>query len=381
MAYPVSQLVTVVTGQTLTAALWNNEFQNGYTNVGVPSNIDDASSNLAAMQATVDPYPASAESLATDLAGELQRLRYVAKTNLGLSQWYHDVTTPYETFLANINGYRRPTLTWISATLVDVENNTGTSNETKIIFPDGTARSVTEDTSSTTKYRRFDITATANFTSGTEDSGMRSGESEATNTWYAIYAVKSQIDSTKFVLVGSTTLPLQANFSTLNTNFGANSWVYLGLIRNGDRGGATGDILAFSQMGNLTTFNNTLAGGSTSTGAPMSGILLANTAGAATLTYTHATGTGSAQIPGNIAGCVYGWAAASVAATVVVSDSGDVRNYARVPSNSTLVMGQSPRSASEGVQLRNTAASSIAYDITLYGFFDRVLGVGPNPVL
>lgn len=159
-----------------------------------------------------------------------------------------------------ITSYRRPNLTHQSITTVDVEPNTGTSNQTKIIFPDGNVRTVTEDTSSTNKYRRFDITATAQFTSGTEDSGLRSGISETTNTWYAIYAVKSLIDSTKFVLVGDTTLPTSSNVSTLDGRYGSNSWVYLGTIRNGDNVSATGDIIKFKHVGNACFFSNIVSG-------------------------------------------------------------------------------------------------------------------------
>ena len=84
-----SKLVTVVTGQTITASERNNEHDN-HINNATPTGIDDASSNLAAMQTTADPYPASSESLATDLAGELQRLRYLIAQLTGQAQWYID---------------------------------------------------------------------------------------------------------------------------------------------------------------------------------------------------------------------------------------------------------------------------------------------------
>lgn len=193
-------------------------------------------------------------------------------------------------------GYRRPVLKWVSITSVDVENNTGTANQTTIVFPDGSVRSVTEDTSSTHKYRRFIITDTAQFTTGTEDSGMRSGESEAVSTWYGMYAVKSAVDATKFVLVGSVTIPTQGNFATLNTNLGgANNWVYLGMIRNGDNSGTTGDILKFVQNGNTTYFQNTCVMSGTSTAY---GTRLAQ--GTGDLTWTYASGTGAAQVPSHI---------------------------------------------------------------------------------
>lgn len=195
---------------------------------------------------------------------------------------------------ASFLAIRKPNLTWISVTTVDVEVNTGTANQTSIIFPDGETRTVTEDTSSTNKYRRFIITAAAEFTSGTEDSGVRSGISEATNTWYAIYAVKSVIDATKFVLAGDTTEHVFSNYATLNSRYGTNGWVHLGYIRNGDQSGATGDILNFKQTGNMTIFQNIAADAGTSSGL---GVRLASTTGTTSLTWNYASGTSGAVVP------------------------------------------------------------------------------------
>lgn len=220
-------------------------------------------------------------------------------------------------------GYRRPNLTWISATAVDIENNTGTSNETTVIFPDGNIRSVTEDTSSTNKYRRFLITATAEFTSGTEDSGLYTGLSETNNTWYALYAVKSQIDATKFVLVGTTTLPIRANFSTLNTNLGTNAWVYLGMIRNGDSLAAPGDIIKFIQHSSLLKFLNPISG--TGSGKVGTGIEVAT--GSSSVTYTYSAGTGDLQIPNHIK-FVYCLASTGTAVATGVVDANNTYTFA-----------------------------------------------------
>jgi len=78
-----------IVGETLTAAALNAEFDNILNNLD-PSGVDDASTNLSAMQTTVDPYPLSTPSLATDLAGEIQRLRYLIKQITGEAQWYMD---------------------------------------------------------------------------------------------------------------------------------------------------------------------------------------------------------------------------------------------------------------------------------------------------
>jgi len=83
-----SKLVTVISGQTITASERNNEFDNVINNM-TPDGVDDASLNLTAMQATTDP---SGGSLATDLRGEVQRLRFMIKAIVGSTNWYDTVT-------------------------------------------------------------------------------------------------------------------------------------------------------------------------------------------------------------------------------------------------------------------------------------------------
>jgi hypothetical protein len=92
--------------------------------------MDDYSTNAAQMKTVTDPYPASAESLATSLAGELERIRYVIKQITGQAQWYIDPNVPIVGIRAvtlrlepgatpgtNINvnelaqGFNRPTVT------------------------------------------------------------------------------------------------------------------------------------------------------------------------------------------------------------------------------------------------------------------------------
>ncbi len=91
----LSRIKTWISGETLTASDLNAEFDNILNNLD-PDNIEDASANATAMQATADPYPGGSESLATNLRGELQRLRYVLKQVTGQSQWYIDPTVSIE---------------------------------------------------------------------------------------------------------------------------------------------------------------------------------------------------------------------------------------------------------------------------------------------
>ena len=50
--------------------------------------VDDLSSNIAEMQTTVSPYSAGSVSLATTLAGEIHRLRFVLANAFGWTDWY-----------------------------------------------------------------------------------------------------------------------------------------------------------------------------------------------------------------------------------------------------------------------------------------------------
>lgn len=75
------------TGTVLTAAIYNADHENHITN-GIPSQLDDYSSDVTQMRSTVSPGTVGAESLPTSLAGELERIRHVLKTVHGGAQWY-----------------------------------------------------------------------------------------------------------------------------------------------------------------------------------------------------------------------------------------------------------------------------------------------------
>ena len=279
-----------------------------------------------------------------------------------------------------LQGYKRPVLQYASATAVDVENNTPNQHETRIVFPDFDVRTVSEVVASTDKYRRFTITTTAEFTTGTENTGLRSGISEANNTWYAIYAVKSQIDPTKFILVGDTTLPLQANYSTLNTRYGTNSWVYLGMIRNGDNDTTGGDILDFVQAGSTTIFKNQT---SASIAGYDVGIRFATGSAAASIDYTLSNGTGATDVPNQIKQIM--WRGSIDERTpAVLKNQAKTRAYrARVTGISGQIVNcQYPArmAASEGFSFLN-ADGNISAEVFMAGFVDSVLGIGFNPVI
>lgn len=273
-------------------------------------------------------------------------------------------------YVDHYSTYRRPVLVNNSTTVVNIEAGiNGTSGQAQILFSDGNLRQ-----DSTTGRINCNFAQVAAL-SGSWQSGLRTG-TVANNTWYAIYAVKTTDDTAKFVAVADTVLPLQANFATLNSNFGTNGWVYLGMVRNGDNSGSATGIKTFSQIGNFTCFRGVVVGNTANLmGA---GVRLATTASAATLTYTNAFGTGAAQIPNHLSIVEFGYAVAIGTSPTSITDAagnGGIASYI----GTQLVIGRTIAAAAEGLFTSN--GSSVAMDIYLCGFFDGVLGVGSNPIL
>jgi membrane-bound inhibitor of C-type lysozyme len=78
--------------EILTATDLNAEFNNIINNL-TPANIDDYSSSASVMRTTVDPFASDTEVLATDLSGEIARIRHVLNQLIGGTYWYHDPAT------------------------------------------------------------------------------------------------------------------------------------------------------------------------------------------------------------------------------------------------------------------------------------------------
>lgn len=275
------------------------------------------------------------------------------------------------TYVNTLGTYRRPVLRFINVTTVDIENNTGTLNQTCVQFPNE-QRCVTEDTSVTSVNRRFVITETAS-NSGTKNSGLRTGYIETANTWYALYAWKVSDNSTDFVIVGDTLAANQANYAALNTFYGTNQWVYVGRTRNGDNVSATTDILTFRQAGSVTIFGNAVSGN----GVDSAGTRLATTAGATSLSYNTSNGTGTADIPAEFKLVMFVTGAAGGGSGSTVSrDNGNTFTYdTRI---GTVASGtRFWAMADSGAKVSN--GSSIGMDIFIAGFVDNALGVGFNP--
>jgi len=157
--------------------------------------------------------------------------------------------------------------------------------------------------------------------------------------------------------------------------------VYLGLIRNGDNAGTTGDILDFQQAGNVTTFKNAVAGGNTNDGNSGYGTRLAGSGSAGSLTYSYSAGTGTTNIPNNITQGVYTCHTSNVNSTISILNSATTRTHARQhDNNASSVKMVGPISIADGLNI-TPGAGTPGQDIFLAGFVDGVLGVGSNPIL
>lgn len=205
-------------------------------------------------------------------------------------------------FLYVLSKYKKPVLTYASTTRIDIESNTGTSTETFLALP-GRLLAVTETAGSSAKYRSALLTNTANgydsSHTGNAKGGIRSGLTLTTDTWYAVYGVRVRYGNDAgnvFIMVFDTTLPTQANEATLNTRFGTNEWVYLGIIRYGYGAETpTNEIIPFKYTNKGWCYLYGTALGTTTVGGL---ILFSSTAsGDNTPAYTIADGTGDLQVP------------------------------------------------------------------------------------
>jgi microcystin-dependent protein len=83
-------LITVIPGQLITAALWNNEWTNVGTNLN-PLGVGGYEDTDAQMQIQTAPYPGSVTSHASSLGGEVERIRFQISAILGATTppyWY-----------------------------------------------------------------------------------------------------------------------------------------------------------------------------------------------------------------------------------------------------------------------------------------------------
>lgn len=317
----------------------------------------------------------------TDVASVFQGLEAETKT-LAKLKVDIDPTTALEVatkqYVDHLTNYRRPVLVYSSGTVIAIETGLdGTSGDCTILFPDGNLR-----TDTVTGRIQCNLAQVAAL-SGSWQSGLRTG-TVAANTWYSIYAVKTTDNSSHWVAVADTVIPTQGNFATLNSNFGTNGWVYLGVIPYGDNAGATTAVPTFVMSGNTVYFRNVCAAASLA----VNGVVLTTATTQTSITYTYAAGTalGSGQTPAHVLLgmlCVGKNYDAVGRGMRIVNAAGNT-NYGLMIDGATSLgtMFRYFGALSTGMQaLDYNSGSGQNYDVTLQGYIDSVLGVGSNPIL
>lgn len=126
------------TAEILTNSDLNAEIDNILNNL-TPAGTDDYSTNTTAMRISTDPGEDGTESLATSLAGELERIRFSIEEMKGTTYWY-------ETAANSLAGLDALIATDTPSTRI-VTGAVVSSSDAQTIFldPDGSARTVTLD--------------------------------------------------------------------------------------------------------------------------------------------------------------------------------------------------------------------------------------------
>lgn len=126
---------TRVDGLILTADIYNADHQNHIDNLE-PDKTDDWSQDVTQMRLMTNPGGEGSESLATSLAGELQRIRYILQAIGGGTQWYTPILAGRaEASVSSSAGVSQltlssliPTGARVHAVVIDVTTGFGTSN-------------------------------------------------------------------------------------------------------------------------------------------------------------------------------------------------------------------------------------------------------------
>ncbi len=208
-----------------------------------------------------------------------------------------------------------PDLVYVSATTASIKQNTTTTDMTSIKFFDGTVKSVTEDLGATPKIRLLDLAVDAEWTTGTEQSGKYPSSTLANGSWLIVYAVKSLINASKFVLVARTLEPVVANVTTLNSNFGTGSWVPVGILKAGVNGSLDTNLVAFRQDGDYVAFVNQFNDGSNN----ICGAVVATGTGTSG-TFAGTAGTDADKIPNSVSEVLWTVDHGSATGFIAISD-------------------------------------------------------------
>jgi hypothetical protein len=250
-----SRVTTWKSGQTLTAAALNTEFNYILSNL-TPDGIDDYSSDTTEMRSVSDPYTGSTEVQATALSGEIQQLRYQileikkALQASNVTYWYQDLptagvftiagssvgvndTTPDYAFdvegTAGVSG----NLT-VGGNILISGSLSGTEGNIEISTITTTADAV-RISSHTNISGDVDITGTLTGVAG-DFSGAFDAAGEITENTNRVFSNSSMAESSALTIVANST-------HTLTHGLGGTPRLYYAVLVNvtGEHGYATGD--------------------------------------------------------------------------------------------------------------------------------------------
>lgn len=127
--------------ETLTYADLNAEIDNILTYF-TPSGMDDYSTNATQMRLSTDPGEVGTESLATSLAGEIERLRFMILEITGETYWYESSPYSLATLGTSVGG-------GIPANRIISGKVRTESSQAYFLTPSGSARTITLDATPT----------------------------------------------------------------------------------------------------------------------------------------------------------------------------------------------------------------------------------------
>lgn len=132
--------------EILTNTDLNAEIDNILNNLG-PAGVDDYSTTTAQMKLQTSPGGLGSESLATSLAGEIERLRYVIQRMIGsgVTYWYQSPPSTFTDLVAAL-GAGLPTYRIVSG------KTTGNSSQLCALIPAGNGLTVSLTASSATPF-------------------------------------------------------------------------------------------------------------------------------------------------------------------------------------------------------------------------------------
>ena len=196
----ISRIKTWVTNEKVLASDLNAEFDNVLDNL-TALKVDDYSGNVGLMQTATDPGEVGTESLATTLAGELARLRFMLKEVTGEDEWYE---SPVSSLLglSNAVGTGLTDNRLVSGRLLSGSNNPA------FLVPNGAARTVKCDGTPTTFIYYIDGVEYS-ITTDVTLTGLTAAPS-SNNTCLVNDAVAADQDYTKFTGEDNGEIPVDA---------------------------------------------------------------------------------------------------------------------------------------------------------------------------